>query len=213
MHVKGERFFEVYNGHPSVFNEGDATRPSTEKMWDIVLAWRLAILHLEPMYGLAVDDSHHYHESKPANSNPGRGWIMVRANELTPESIVHAMEDGQFYATTGVRLKHVKQTATQLTVQVDPAPDVTYTIEFTGTRSTFAKLDSNHEPTEINEDKIGEVFSREKGTSATYRLKGDELYVRAKVLSSRLQPNSTRTNEVEQAWTQPLIPNEIPHHH
>jgi hypothetical protein len=36
------RFFEVYNGHPRVNNDGDDFRASTERMWDIVLALRLA---------------------------------------------------------------------------------------------------------------------------------------------------------------------------
>ena len=30
--VRGERFFEVYNGHPGVRNEGDADHPSVERM-------------------------------------------------------------------------------------------------------------------------------------------------------------------------------------
>src|SRR5690554_3397431 len=36
------RFFEVYNGHPSVRNEGDELRPGTDRLWDIVLSNRLA---------------------------------------------------------------------------------------------------------------------------------------------------------------------------
>ena len=44
MQVHGEKFFEVYNGHPSVHNEGDTTHAGLERMWDIVLAWRIAQL-------------------------------------------------------------------------------------------------------------------------------------------------------------------------
>jgi hypothetical protein len=36
MQLKGERFFEVYNGHPMVYNYGDSTHPGTEQMWDII---------------------------------------------------------------------------------------------------------------------------------------------------------------------------------
>ena len=53
--VEGERFFEVYNGHPAVNNEGDDLRPSAERMWDIVLAERLS-QGLEVMFGIATDD-------------------------------------------------------------------------------------------------------------------------------------------------------------
>lgn len=34
--LHGERFFEVYNGHPLVHNYGDTLHPGTEDMWDLV---------------------------------------------------------------------------------------------------------------------------------------------------------------------------------
>ena len=37
-------------------NEGDSSHASMERMWDIVLTWRMAVLGLPPMFGLAVDD-------------------------------------------------------------------------------------------------------------------------------------------------------------
>ena len=40
--VERERFFEIYNGHPLVHNDGDGDHPSVETMWDIVLAARVA---------------------------------------------------------------------------------------------------------------------------------------------------------------------------
>ena len=46
MQVRGEKFFEVYNGHPRVNNEGDATRLSTDVMWDVMLTKRLTELRL-----------------------------------------------------------------------------------------------------------------------------------------------------------------------
>jgi hypothetical protein len=76
--LRGEKFFEIYNGHPAVRNEGDDAHPSTERMWDILLAERLVKGEVV-MYGLAVDDSHEYHEFGSGRVNPGRGWVMVRA--------------------------------------------------------------------------------------------------------------------------------------
>jgi len=58
MHVVGERFFEVYNGHPGVHNSGDKHHASTERIWDIINTWRLVELGLPMMYGLATDDGH-----------------------------------------------------------------------------------------------------------------------------------------------------------
>ena len=79
--LKGERFFEVYNGHPMVRNYGDSVHISTEVMWDkINIAY---VNRNQPlMYGLATDDSHNYHEFGKAFSNAGRGWVMVESETL-----------------------------------------------------------------------------------------------------------------------------------
>jgi hypothetical protein len=206
MRVQGERFFEVYNGHPAVFNEGDTNNPSTERMWDIVLAWRLAVLRLEPMFGIAVDDSHNYHSASPNNANAGRGWIMVRAPELTPEHIVDAMEAGDFYASSGVRLKSVTRTASELSLEIDPDPNVTYTITFIGTKQNFVLKQLGNGKAEVDPALIGQPLTEPtRATKAAYRLKPDDLYVRALIESSKSKLNGLRTNEVERAWTQPVI--------
>ena len=206
MKVKGERFFEVYNGHPYVFNEGDPDHPSTERIWDIVLAWRLGILKMEPMYGIAVDDSHNYHTFAPKQSNSGRGWIMVKAKELNAESLIEAMEEGEFYASTGVRLKSVTRKNGRLAVEVEPEEGVTYRIHFVGTKEGFFKgMDETGKPT-TDERMIGERFGKEiEGTRAEYRLKPNDLYVRAVVISSKEKKNGVVENELERAWSQPLI--------
>jgi hypothetical protein len=214
MRVRGDRFFEVYNGHPEVRNDGDAYHASTEKIWDILLTFRLTELGLDPMFALAVDDSHHYHAFARTNSNSGRGWIMVRAPRLDAESLIAAMEAGDFYATSGVRLKDVRREAKRLSVEIDAEKDVSYTTQFIGTRRGF---DRTSEPGELPpkgvrpvtrrySPDIGTVLAQVEGASARYNLKGDELYVRAKVISSKAMPNSPGTTEVETAWTQPLVP-------
>lgn len=206
MRVQGERFFEVYNGHPAVFNEGNATHPSTERMWDIVLAWRMAILHLEPMFGIAVDDSHNYHGDGAKDANPGRGWIMVRAPQLSPEHIIHAMEAGDFYATTGVRLKMVTRNARELSLEIDAEPNVTYTITFIGTKENFVLKQLGNGKAEVDPARIGQPLAPSiRGTRASYSLKKDDLYVRALIESSKPKRNGLRTNEVERAWTQPAF--------
>jgi hypothetical protein len=115
--LSGERFFEVYNGHPAVHNRGDSTHMSTEEMWDLI-----NIAYLENnkpiMFGLATDDSHHYHTKGSQWSNAGRGWIMVRADELRPKSLIEAMEAGEFYASTGVELKELTLDKNKLFIEV-----------------------------------------------------------------------------------------------
>jgi len=56
-------------------------------------------------------------------------------------------------------------------------------------------------------EEIGEVFSRVDGPDARYRVRGDELYVRARVVSSRRHGNPFADVDVEMAWTQPLAVN------
>ena len=213
MPVRGEQFFEVYNGHPAIHNDGDEHHASIERMWDIVLTFRLSRLKLGPLFGLAVDDSHHYHQFKRANSNPGRGWVMVRARELRANAIVEAMEAGDFYASTGVRLRNVRREGRELSLDIEAEAGVTYKTEFIGTLEGFdptstpgpRPTNSIYAVTRRYSEQIGSVFAVAEGPRASYTLQGDELYVRAKVTSSKPKPNAFGTNETEVAWTQPLI--------
>ena len=210
--VQGDRFLEIYNGHPITKNEGDSEHASAERIWDIVLTRRLAELGLEPIWGTAVDDSHNYHEMKVGESNPGRGWLMVRAGELTPAAIIEAMEKGEFYASSGVRLREVQRKANELAIEIEPEPGVTYTTQFIGTRQGYdpksqpvMKAGKPIRATRRYSHDIGAVLAEVKGTSPTYHLKGDEIYVRAKVVSSKLKQNPTVTGDFETAWVQPVV--------
>ena len=100
-YVTLERYFEVFNGHPSVRQLGDESHPSIERLWDIANTIRLDRLESAPLMGLGTDDSHYYH-GRPG-SQPGRGWIMVRASELTADALLTAIERGDFYASSGVQ--------------------------------------------------------------------------------------------------------------
>lgn len=215
--VEGERFFEVYNGHPAVYNEGNSLHPSTERIWDIVLTRRLAELGLPPLYGTATDDSHNYHTHSPAVSNSGRGWVMVRSRLLTPDSLIRSMEVGDFYATTGVRLTSLQQSKEGIALQIQAEAGVTYQTHFVGTLRGY---DTNSEPvldkvgnmlpiTRRYSSDVGKVLSMVGGTSATYRFRGDEIYVRARVVSTKPKANGLATNEVERAWTQPVAPSRL----
>jgi len=178
------RFFEVYNGHPAVRNEGDEARPGTERLWDLVLTERLR-LGMSLIFGIAVDDAHNYHELGADRANAGRGWIMVRAARLAPDALILAMESGDFYGSTGVVLEDIVVESDRLSLRIRPEAGVTHTTQFIGTYR-------GHPDSEI-----GTVLAEVAGSEAEYQFRGDELYVRAKVISSRL-------NEV--AWTQPVTP-------
>jgi hypothetical protein len=110
--------FELWNAHPGVNSAGDAAHISTEQMWDELLSDGMV------MYGVSSDDTHHLKVIDRSKSNPGRGWVMVRAAELTPDAISHALDQGDFYASSGVMLKTVELTSRMQKIVVDePATD------------------------------------------------------------------------------------------
>ena len=212
MRIRGDRFLEIYNGHPIVKDNGDDTHASTERIWDIILTRRLAEFGLDPIWGTAVDDAHNYHSMKVGNANPGRGWLMVRAEELKPESILMAMEKGDFYATSGVRLKKIDRSKERLCLEIEAEPGVKYKTQFIGTRKGY---DPTNTPVVENGKEvrttrryskdIGKLLAEVDGTSPCYQFKGDEIYVRAKIISSKAKVNPTLEGDVEQAWVQPSI--------
>lgn len=215
MQVVGENFFEVYNGHPSVKNSGDDTHASTERMWDIINTWRTAKLDLPLMYGLATDDGHSYHETQPGRaSQPGRGWVVVLADALDPDKLVDALEAGRFYSSSGVVLNRIAWQQGVLSIDVEPEQGVDYEITFVGTRRGFddASKPASAEQTRasgltrIYSDDVGRVLQTTAGTSASYRVSPEDLYVRAVVTSSKKHPNPGEAGEFERAWVQPLRP-------
>jgi hypothetical protein len=193
--LEGDKFFEIYNGHPLVNNEGDSIHPGTERMWDLVLSERL--LHgKEIMYGIAVDDAHNYFEFGSNKSNPGRGWVMVNADLLTPESIIEAMEEGNFYASTGVEIKEIIRKKNSLKILVNPEKNIDYKIKFIGTKKDFKY-----------QSEIGIDLKELNGIEAEYFYEEDDLYIRAEVISSKKKENPYKEGEYEKAWVQPEILN------
>lgn len=192
--MKGERFFEVYNGHRSVDNEGTKAKHSTEALWDLALTRRLrdGAGDGEILFGLATDDSHDHYEVD-AVSVPGRGWIMVRSKSLEADAIVDAMKRGDFYASSGVTLEDIVVTDDTMTVTIKADPKATYTTEFIG-------IMRNDDP----ETAQPRVLATTTENPAVHRFSGDELYVRARIVSDRLHPKPYAKGDFEQAWVQPV---------
>lgn len=189
--VASDRFFEVYNGHSAVRNHGDHAHPSMEELWDRALVARLKQLGLGLLYGVATDDAHNFSAFGAGKSNPGRGWIHVRAPRLETGEILAAMRRGDFYASTGVELADVASDGRTYRVDIAAEPGVEYTTRFLGYREGSAP---------------GLVLAERQDDPAVYIFAGDELYVRAVVVSSRLHPNPYAVGDHEQAWTQPVQP-------
>lgn len=191
--VRNDRFFEVYNGHPTAHNAGGGGHDNAERLWDRALTLRLTELDLGLLYGLATDDGHNYHEMDVGRSNPGRGWIMVRSEQLSTNSLLEALRAGEFYASSGVSLSEVNSGLHRYSVDIDAQPGVGYTTRFVGTRM----IDGQPGP-------IGELLLETTDDPATYNLSGDELYVRATVTSTTEHPNPHAVGDMEMAWCQPV---------
>jgi hypothetical protein len=157
--VQRMRLFEVFNGHPTVNNLGGGGVPGLEEVWDRILSsGRL-------LYGTAVDDAHTFKrpEDKSA-ARPGTGWVFVKSPRLDARAIVDAVERGDFYGSTGVEMQSIDSTATSMTLRIKTQASSKYRIQFIGRQ--------------------GRVLSEATASPATSAFKGDEGYVRAKVIES-----------------------------
>ena len=187
--LSGERFFELYNGHPSVHNEGDETHFGIETMWDLI---NISYYNDKKplLLGIATDDSHNYHIKSSDHSNSGRGWVMVNSKRLDATSIIEAMEAGDFYSSSGVSLKKINTTDRKLSIEVDSKLNVVYEIIF----MVYQEGSENMKE-----------LKRVKGTNAEYIFKKKDRIVRAKINSNVLKENPYLPGELEQAWTQPIL--------
>jgi len=170
--LKNITLVEIFNGHPLVNNLGGGGSPSAEQIWDDVLSSGRV------MYGIADDDSHYF--KRPGDKTaplPGQAWVYVRASELTPTAVLSALDRGDFYASTGVELEEYSADGSGIALKIKEQRGSKYRIEFIG--------------------RGGRVFAESAQSPATYRFKGNELYVRAKVYESN----------GKLAWTQPIYVN------
>ena len=168
--VRNTRLFEIFNGHPLVNNLGGGGVPGLEEAWDQILTKGVLL------YGLAVDDAHHFKRPEdPDAARPGQGWIYVRASRLGASELLSAIERGDFYASTGVELADYVVTPASVTITVRERAWAKYVIRFYG--------------------RGGRVLKEVSTSPARYDITGTEGYVRAKVIES-----SGRF-----AWTQPVV--------
>ncbi|MBC7788321.1 MAG: PHP domain-containing protein [Anaerolineae bacterium] len=158
--IERDKLLEIFNGHPLVHNEGGGDSPGMEEIWDYLLSRGKRI------YGIAVDDAHHFKEEfAAARSNPGRGWIAVKAASLETKALMRSLEAGLFYASTGVGLEDVAITATTLEIRILPRGDFKFRTAFIGTN--------------------GKVLHETSANPAVFRLGSNRTgYVRAKVKDS-----------------------------
>ncbi len=154
--LRDVRLFEVYNGGSETNDAGGNGHASTEGIWDAVLSTGVR------MFGIAVDDAHHYLRWGRQWDNPGRGWVSVEGDAgVTEAALLTALDEGRFYASTGVELDDLDLGGQMLCVDIATFSDLAYRTTFIG--------------------RGGEVLEVAEGPSPRHRLAGSESYVRARI--------------------------------
>ena len=153
--------------HPSL--PGKSHRPPVHKH---VFDGRL----LFEQVALGDDDVHQLQSKGEAiEALPGQAWIYVRAKELSPTAILSAIDNGDFYASTGVQLSEYKADRSEVSIKVKATNYSKYRIQFIGSG--------------------GKVLQESLEPNGVYKIKGSEGYVRAKIYESNGRL----------AWTQPMM--------
>ena len=162
--VRGLKLFEVFNGIRDTNDE-----------WELEAMWDQALSAGRKVYGIAVDDAHEFKHFGPERSNPGRGWVEVRASDLSEAAILDALEKGEFYASTGVKLESIERGKGRLHLTITGSGDAKYRTQFIG--------------------RDGRILGSATGLEASYRLEPEDHYVRATIHDSAGR----------RAWVQPLF--------
>ncbi|MBO7721155.1 MAG: hypothetical protein J6T01_01975 [Kiritimatiellae bacterium] len=230
------RFFELCNGG-SPFAPGKglpADGFATDRFWDVVNAFR-ARRGQPLLYGVGNDDTHAYFgvvgHVPGIHCLPYNAWSLVRAEELTAEALIRAMNAGDFAVCEGVQPDDFAFDAGrgELSVSVAGKKNLCRTIQFIVTKRDFSEKPVETvsiEAPEVPENKrkvyartiniydtakIGCIVKSVSGgigeaVSASYRLAPDDLYVRARILSpERPAVSAYQHPKIQVAWTQPYL--------
>lgn len=211
------QFFEIFNGA----GEPQPEHPTftLDQFWDFVLAHRVD-RGQQLLYGVASDDAH-FTDPERINKGAGcdHGWVMVNIpGEFTASELVRAMKRGDFYACSGVLLDAVEfdKDSHTLSVRIQPADGVKYHIEFIVTKKDFDRTITEKAVPHSQQrfcrrlpvipDSIGIVASSIEGTSASYTMADDDLYVRAIAIADTPHEfaNQPFAPMTKRSWTQPF---------
>lgn len=110
--LQGVTATEIYNSVSTYPWNGD--RADSSNLLDIAAA------HGIMFHFVAADDSHYY------QSEAGRAWTMVQADELSQESLFEALDAGRFYCTQGPEIHQITLEDGLLTVECSRANHVIF---------------------------------------------------------------------------------------
>lgn len=138
-------FMEIHNALTESWGYHD-----DRTLWDSLLTANKKI------YGVASDDAH-------AFVDIAHGWIQVRTDSLTKDSILSAIKNGNFYSSTGIVLSDIRYDGKVISIESTNGDE----IKFIG--------------------KNGQILKTAEGKSADYNIDGSELYVRTEITNKNGQ--------------------------
>jgi hypothetical protein len=126
-------------------------------------------------WGFAVDDSHHrVNDKNPVDT--ARAWVMVKASDLSRESLLESLRAGLFYSSWGPAIHAIAVDGGQVTVRTSPVKEISFVAQRWAGASFFAPEGGTR-------------------TEASFRLRGHEQYVRVEC----------RDAEGRWAWSNPIF--------
>lgn len=121
---QGYKGLEIFNG---VIGRLEGSQFATDR-WDRLLSKDRKV------WGYANDDSH------AAQGDVALGWNMVYAKDRSVESIVEALANGRFYASTGVTIRSIGVNGTKIRIETENADRI---IATTIHQKRFAVVDQS----------------------------------------------------------------------
>ncbi len=194
--LASDRFVEIYSTAPA------GASPDAETRWDAENFAR-AERDESLLFGYALDDARSIGNYSDDGCLRGRGWVAVHCERLAPDDLRTALERGEFYASSGVRLASVDCDRETLRVAARrwrkgcASLDGSGSGGWSGTATHTQFIGARRHGSRV------EVLLDTTQNPAEYRFEGDELFVRARVVSN--VPTGS-AGAFESAWTQPVRP-------
>lgn len=136
--------FEEYSQYEGLFAmevhntgcTGLGCNDSTSVIYDMMLK------RGHKLFCVATDDNHNEYPIDHPKSDSLGGWVMVKADALTHESIMEALINGNFYSSTGPQIKELYIEDGAVHIETSPACDIRI---MTGNR--FAEMEASYKDT------------------------------------------------------------------
>lgn len=167
MQYKYMDAIEIYNGCSIMSGQTDYNPREYE---DFVMTGRR-------LFCVGGDDSHLKYMDSPVHTDAGRAFTMIKAKELTYESIIHSLTKGHFYASEGPEIYELYYEDGKIHIKTSDCDRIT--LSMCGRKNRSVKDEGNG----LNQ--------------ATFDVMEDDIYVRFTIADKYRMTASTRAFFVE----------------